>query len=146
MPILVSACLLGQPCRYDGGTFDYPEFRNIPDAVPVCPEQLGGLPTPRMPAEIVGGDGMDVLIGQAKVLRSDGVDVTQEFLQGAQEALLLALKNGATQAVLKARSPSCGCHAIYDGTFSGKTIPGQGVTAALLAAQGIKLSDEETYR
>lgn len=89
---------------------------------------------------------MDVLVGGAKVLRSDGVDVTREFLQGAQEALLLALKNGATEAVLKARSPSCGCHAIYDGTFSGKTVQGQGVTTALLTAQGIKVSDEETYR
>lgn len=135
--ILVSACLLGVHCRYDGGS----QKRDLLDSlseqyhlVPVCPEQLGGLPTPRTPSERVG----------AQVLAKDGRDVTDEYRRGAEEALRLAKCFGCKTAILKARSPSCGSGTVYDGTFSGKTVPGDGVTAELLKQNGIRvLSDEE---
>ena len=135
--ILVSACLLGVHCRYDGGS----QKRDLLDAlsenyhlVPVCPEQLGGLPTPRTPSERVG----------AGILTKDGRDVTGEYLRGAEEALHLAQKLGCKKAILKARSPSCGSGTVYDGTFSGSLTPGDGVTAELLKKNGIEvLSDEE---
>jgi uncharacterized protein YbbK (DUF523 family) len=105
--------------------------------IPVCPEESGGLPTPRPPAEIVGGDGNDVLDGTAKVMTDDGTDVTEAFLKGAHHALEAAQSNGATHVILKARSPSCGCGDIYDGTFSGTLTSGDGVTTALLKRHGI---------
>ena len=134
--IIVSACLAGLRCRYDGETKPCEkvvEMVAAGKALPVCPEQLGGLPTPRVPAEMRGG----------RVVRQDGVDVTPEFVHGAQESLMLAQLVGATKAILKSRSPSCGSEAIYDGSFSGKLIPGDGVTAALFKANGIHVITEE---
>ncbi len=139
-PILVSACLLGIPCRYDGASQPDPEIQALAiqgKIIPVCPEVAGGLPTPRPPAEIVGGDGAAVLDGSGHVVTVDGNDVTEAFLRGAQAALEAALSAGAGKAILRAHSPSCGVEAIYDGTFSGRLKPGMGVTAALLTRHGI---------
>jgi len=146
--ILVSACLVGCHCRYDGGTKEKPDFVQLireGKAVPVCPEHMGGLPTPRLPSEIVGGDGEAVLDGRARVVNSAGDDVTAQFLAGAREALRMAEAAGASVAILKERSPSCGSAAIYDGTFSGATVPGAGVTAALLRRHGVRVYSEETW-
>lgn len=130
--ILVSACLAGIPCRYDGKTKSDDEICALVRAglaLPVCPEVLGGLPTPRLPAERTP-DG-------ARVMRSDGADVTDAFLRGADETLSLCRQYGVTHALLKSRSPSCGTGCIYDGTFSGKFRPGSGLTAELLESHGI---------
>ena len=143
MKVVISACLLGVRCRYDGG--DSRNETAIKQGqqyalIPVCPEESGGLPTPRPPAEIVGGDGGDVLDGRAKVMTTDGTDVTEAYLKGAHHALRVAQSNRATHVVLKARSPSCGCGDIYDGTFSGTLTPGDGVTTALLKRHGITVT------
>ncbi len=146
--ILVSACLVGCRCRYDQGAKPHdPVIVLVREgkAVPVCPEQMGGLPTPRLPAEIIGGDGDDVLDGRARVVNAAGEDVTDQFLAGAREALRMAEAAGAKAAVLKERSPSCGSAAIYDGTFQGAVRPGQGVTAALLRRHGIAVFSEESW-
>ena len=143
MRVVMSACLLGVRCRYDGG-----DSRNAlaitqkkqGQVIPVCPEESGGLPTPRPPAEIVGGDGDDVLNGSARVMTADGTDVTGAYVKGAHHALQVAQANGATHVVLKARSPSCGCGDIYDGTFSGTLTSGDGVTTALLKRHGITVT------
>ena len=143
MKVLISACLLGVRCRYDGG-----DSRNetaikqseMDELIPVCPEEAGGLPTPRPPAEIVGGNGDDVLNGKAKVMTVDGIDVTEAYLKGAHHALQVAQSHDATQVILKARSPSCGCGDIYDGTFSGTLTSGDGVTTALLKRHGITVT------
>ena len=110
----------------------------------VCPEVDGGLGTPRPPAEIVGGDGADVLAGRARVLTAGGADVTAAYVEGARRALRAAQEAGATRAILKTRSPSCGKGDIYDGSFSRSLRAGDGVTAALLAEHGIEvLRDDE---
>lgn len=146
--ILVSACLVGRRCRYDGGGFDqFPALSRMVEegqAIALCPEELGGLPTPRPPAELMGGDGMAALSGQARIATQDGTDVTESFLRGAAAAAELAKSHGATAAVLKARSPSCGAQTIYDGTFSGRLVPGMGVTAARLKNMGLEVYSEET--
>lgn len=140
----VSACLAGEACRYDGKA--NPDERAImlkeQGALLICPECLGFLPTPREPAEIVGGDGADVLDGKARVVTRSGKDVTDAFLAGAGKALSLCREHGTAQAFLKARSPSCGCGIIYDGTFTGNRIKGDGVTAALLKRNGIRVYTE----
>lgn len=133
--ILVSACLLGAPCRYDGRAKPSPEVIRLSerfDLVPVCPETAGGLPTPRTPSEIVG----------ARVLNRAGEDVTAAFARGAASAVGTARRLGITRAVLKARSPSCGRGTVYDGTFSGALAPGDGVTAAALRAAGVTIYTE----
>ena len=136
MKILVSACLLGKNCKYNGGNnlnqnvLDFIEGHEV---IGVCPEQLGGLSTPRLPAEIVEG----------VVTNKEGVSVDAEFRKGAQEALAAALENKVDLAILQSRSPSCGVKEIYDGSFSGKKIKGQGVFAKLLSAHGIKVLDAE---
>jgi uncharacterized protein YbbK (DUF523 family) len=143
---LVSACLLGIRTRYDGGCCPVPRLIQLAArglAVPVCPEVAGGLPIPRPPAEIVGGDGQAVLDGQARVLTIDGKDMTEAFLSGARQALEAAQHLGIRQAVLKEDSPSCGCRPIYDGTFSDCLVSGQGVAAALLQRNGITVLSEE---
>ena len=143
---LVSACLLGICTRYDGGCCPVPQLIELAArglAVPVCPEVAGGLPVPRPPAEIVGGDGQAVLDGQARVLTIDGKDVTEAFLAGARQALETAQRLGIRQAVLKDDSPSCGCRRIYDGTFSDRMVPGQGIAAALLQRNGITVLSEQ---
>ncbi|NPV27690.1 MAG: DUF523 domain-containing protein [Firmicutes bacterium] len=144
--ILVSACLLGIRSRYDGQTNAKSELIPLCQrglAIPVCPEQLGGLPTPRPPAEIQGGDGAAVLAGQAVVVNAAGRDVTSAFVAGAKEALKIAILYGADTAILKARSPSCGYGSIYDGTFSHQLQNGDGVTTAILRTHGLSVYTEE---
>ncbi|NTW07833.1 MAG: DUF523 domain-containing protein [Syntrophaceae bacterium] len=140
--IIASACLLGLKCRWDGRI--YPQEKqliNLPDLIAVCPEQLGGLATPREPARIINGNGFDVLDNRARVINASGVDVTGEFIRGARAVLEIARKYNVDQVVLKERSPSCGVHCIYQG----KTLAaGMGVTCALLLREGITiLSSEE---
>jgi uncharacterized protein YbbK (DUF523 family) len=146
-PLLVSACLLGVACNHEGrGSWRsvVAELGKRYRLVPVCPEVLGGLPTPRAAAELAGGDGSEVLRGTARVMNVEGADVTAAYRRGAEAAVAVARATGATRAVLKARSPSCGSSAIYDGTFSRRLVPGQGVAAAALRAAGLEVcSDEE---
>ena len=135
MTILVSACLLGCPCRYDGTAKADPRVLALMERhtlIPVCPEQLGGLPTPRLPSERREGGVFDC----------GGKDVTAQYRQGAEEVLRLARLYGCTHAVLKERSPSCGSGQIYDGSFSHVLVPGSGVAAELLAQNGITVLGE----
>jgi uncharacterized protein YbbK (DUF523 family) len=148
--ILVSACLVGVACRYDGRTCPDAKLNALATQgklVPFCPEVVGGLSTPRLPAEISGAfDGLDghaVLDGLTRVVRSDGADVTEPFIAGAQAALGLAKRLEIQQAILKANSPSCGVERTYDGRFLGLLVPGDGVTAALLKRNGIEVITED---
>lgn len=146
MNILVSACLLGVNCKYSGRNNKREEIislRNEYNLIPVCPEQLGGLTTPRASAEIAGGEGRDVLRGKARIMNSEGKNVTEGFIRGTREVLRLAMLYDCKIAVLKARSPSCGCGSIYDGTFSGRLRDGNGVCAQVLLDEGIKVINEE---
>ena len=148
MKYLISACLAGYSVRYDGKHCLHQAIKQLLDAkqaVVVCPEVAGGLSTPRHAAEIVGGDGSDVLKGQAKVMTHTGEDVTQSFITGAHQALKLAQLHQVTHVVLKAHSPSCGSSLIYDGTFTGKKIQGLGVTAALLQQHGFQILNEDEF-
>lgn len=134
--ILCSACLLGVRCRYDGKSKPNDkvlELMKVKNLIPVCPEQLGGLTTPREPAQQRGD----------KVVTGTGKDVTADFKKGAEQVLRLAKLFGVKKAILKQRSPSCGCGQIYDGTFSKTVIEGDGVTAALLKSNGIEVTTEE---
>lgn len=136
MRILVSACLLGVSCRYDGAGKGCPAVMALAERhelIPVCPEQLGGLPTPRLPAEIQEG----------RVIRKDGESVDAAYHRGAAEAARTGELLHCELAILKARSPSCGSGTVYDGSFSGKLIAGDGVTAALLKANGMRVITEE---
>ncbi len=133
---ICSACLLGIKCRYDGKEETNRKIVNLSRKeilIPVCPEQLGGLSTPREPAEQKG----------EKVVTKSGKDVSENFKRGAKQVLKIAGRYGIKVAILKQRSPSCGCGQIYDGTFSGKIIEGDGVTASLLKKRGIKVMTEE---
>ncbi|NUP80118.1 MAG: DUF523 domain-containing protein [Nonomuraea sp.] len=147
--ILVSACLMGRRVRYDGGARTsgdalFATWREEGRLVPFCPEVEGGLPVPRPAAEIEGGaGGAAVLSGDARVLASDGSNVTAEFVAGARGALEVARSSGIRMAVLKEGSPSCGALAVYDGTFGGRRVPGQGVTTALLEQHGIRVFSED---
>lgn len=135
MNILVSACLLGIQCRYDGNGILLEELNQLKkhhNLIPVCPEIYGGLQTPRQPAEICGD----------RVITKDGKDVTYEFQKGAQETRKLAYFYDCSCAILKERSPSCGYGKIYDGTFSGKLIDGNGLTSDLLSCDGIHILGE----
>ena len=146
--LVVSACLLGIGCRYDGGSCPNPrlvEAFSRGGIIPVCPEQLGGMTTPRAPSEIRGGDGHGVIDGCCPVVDRDGNDRTEAFLRGAREVLRVCRLCGAKGAVLKERSPSCGTHEVADGTFSGLTRAGMGVTAALLCREGISVHSDERY-
>ena len=144
---LVSACLLGVRCAWDGSARyrneKVVELATSETVVPVCPEQLGGLPTPRITQEIVGGSGKDVIDGTARVVNKKGEDVTEFFLKGAQEVLRIARLLGADEFIGKQRSPSCGCGKIYSGSFTGGVIEGDGVTTALLKMNGIKVVSDE---
>ena len=146
-PVLVSACLAGRECTYQGTDRANPEvLRLVAEgrAVLVCPEEEAGLGTPRPEAEISGGTGADVLDRATGVRTIDGVDVTDEYLEGARIAVERAARTGCTVAVLKARSPACGCGAIYDGSFDGTLRDGDGVAAAALRRAGIDvMTDEE---
>ena len=142
MKILVSACLLGVRCRYDGKSKPHPAVERLMERhtlIPVCGEIFGGLPTPRVSAERQG----------ARVVTADGRDVTAAYRRGAEEVLRLAERYGCTAAILKERSPSCGSGRIYDGTFTGTLTDGWGVTAELLRDHGICVigeSEAETWR
>jgi uncharacterized protein YbbK (DUF523 family) len=134
--ILVSACLAGEPCRYDGGSMAHPVVERLRESwelVLVCPEQLAGLPTPRPRHELRSG----------RVVSEHDADCTSAFAHGARETLRIAREHGCKRAVLKARSPSCGRGMIYDGTFTGRLVPGNGVTAALLLQSGIDVQTED---
>ncbi|WP_018125931.1 DUF523 domain-containing protein [Desulfovibrio oxyclinae] len=129
--ILVSACLAGVKCRYDGGDNEHPDAVRLVEqgrAIPVCPEQLGGLPTPRNPVEI----------RDDRVVDESGTDFTEHFRRGAREAVKLAVCAGCRTALLQPRSPSCGCGMIYDGTFQRRLIPGDGFLARALRRAGIE--------
>jgi Uncharacterized conserved protein len=144
--ILVSSCLLGLNTKYSGKSNDSSlliEYCSCGKFVPVCPEQLGGLPTPRAASEIIGGSGEDVLSGRCRIMSDSGDDETDEYIRGAEETLKMAKLFNVTSAILKQRSPSCGNKQIYDGTFSGNRIDGQGVVAALLSRNGIPVFSEE---
>ena len=145
--ILVSACLLGQKVRYDGGSHGPFELLQRWQAegrlIALCPEVAGGLPTPRAPAEIPGGQGDAVLDGRVTVWDIQGTDVGAAFRAGADAALWLVREHGLRLAVLKARSPSCGARQSYDGSFSGTRVDGQGVTAAALRRAGVQVFDEQ---
>lgn len=139
MNLLISACLLGVSCRYDGKTKPLDEkilnkLKEKHHLIPICPEIMGGLPTPRIPAEIAK---------DRRVLRRDGADITSEYEKGAHEALRLAKFFGCTTVILKARSPSCGRDVIYDGTFSDTLTEGDGITAELFRKNGIRIIRED---
>ena len=141
-PVLVSACLLGMPCRYDGQSKHCPGIEQIPGIIPipVCPEQMGGLPTPRSPAFFVGGDGRAVISGHARVMDAQGREVTDSFLRGAWCVACVAELLGVTWAIFKDNSPSCGTKKTYQ---EGALTSGMGVTAALLHGKGISLMNEQ---
>lgn len=142
---LVSACLLGVNCRYNGQNNLNEKVVGLVSKevlVPVCPEQLGGLGTPREPMGIIEGGGLEVLDGKAKVINRNNEDVTKNLVRGAEETLKIAKSSGAREAIFKARSPSCGCGKIYDGT-SPRLVKGDGVTTALLKRKGIRVITEE---
>lgn len=139
---MLSACLLGVCCRYDGSSRETPSVLEMSGVtlIPVCPEQLGGLPTPRPSAQFAGGDGDAVLRGSARVVDSHGRDVTGAFLRGAVQACILAERLHVRYAILKERSPSCGTHEVW---VDGLLRTGRGVTAAMLAEQGVIVMNEQ---
>ncbi|MBC1521475.1 DUF523 domain-containing protein [Listeria aquatica] len=144
---MVSACLAGIPCRYDGNHKENRVLKEMVikgEALALCPEVIGGLTTPRNPAEIVGGDGFDVWNGTAKVMDDHGQDVTEAYKAGAKRAFARLETLGITTVILKEKSPSCGACQIYDGSFGGKTKAGMGVTAAYMKLKGLEvLSDQQ---
>jgi uncharacterized protein YbbK (DUF523 family) len=146
--VLISACLLGDSVRYNGGhkRNDHPVIRRWlreGRIVSVCPEVAGGLPVPRAPAEILNGaDGLRVFAGHAKVIDARGMDVSLHFVRGAEHALECARSRNIRVAILKEGSPSCGSRYVYDGSFTATKIPGAGVTAALLRRAGITVFSE----
>ncbi len=145
---LISACLCGINCKYNGGNNLNPYFLELladGELIPVCPEQLGGLPTPRSACEIRGGTGKDVIGASALVINRNGMNVTSALLKGAEETLNLAIHANVDGAILKSGSPSCGSGAIYDGTFTHKMIEGDGVTAAMLKHHGIPVLNEQEF-
>ena len=144
--ILVSACLVGVNCRYDGTNIQNADLlEKIKDEgfIPVCPEQLGGLPTPRPRASIENGTGKEVIAGNAKVIDINGKDITGEFLKGTQEALKIAKLMRVKTVILKERSPSCGIE-FTNSDF--KKVTGSGVFSALLEREGIKIFSEHNFK
>ena len=144
--LLISRCLLGHRVRYDGGASgphaQLAQWQAEGRVIALCPEVAGGLPTPRAPAEIPGGQGGQVLDGTAPVMTVEGEDVTAAFVSGAHQALALVQQHGIGIAILKANSPSCGNVLTYDGSFSATQVEGQGVTAALLIRAGVQVFSE----
>lgn len=133
--IVVSACLLGENCKYNGGNNYYEKIEELKeyfDIIPICPECFGGLPIPRVPSEIIGD----------RVYSKTGEDLTDAFNDGAEKALYIAMERNCSAGVLKERSPSCGFGKIYDGTFTGSICDGNGVTANLLSQNGIQIFGE----
>jgi uncharacterized protein YbbK (DUF523 family) len=147
--IMVSACLLGVNCRYDGKAKPVDGLKRRLKGcriIPFCPECLGELPVPRLPAEIQAGAGDAVLTGESRVLNRQGEDYTDQFIAGALRTLELYRGNQPRYVLLKANSPSCGVGRIYDGSFTGRLRPGDGVTAALLRREGAILFTEEEFK
>lgn len=147
--ILVSACITGKNCRYDGGNcFDKKvmDFLENREYISICPEELGGLKIPRPPAEILVEKNEKNLITERKVINREGVDVTGVFEDGARKTLDIIRSNGIKTAILQDRSPSCGSRFIYRGDFSGNLVEGTGITAALLIANGIVVLDENNFK
>ena len=145
--VLVSACLMGERVRYDGKKLPcnsaiLKKWKDEERVVPFCPEVVGNLSVPRTPAEIVKGTGIEVITGDAEIFNKNGQDVTESFIKGAREALSIVKEMQIKMAVLKDGSPSCGKTRIYDGSFSGLTRPGKGVTTALLEKNGISVFSE----
>ncbi|MDS0527487.1 DUF523 domain-containing protein [Clostridium sp. SHJSY1] len=146
---LISACLCGVNCKYNGENNlnkDCLKLLEEDQAILICPEQLGGLTTPRKPAEIIDGTAKDIIdrdIG--KVITKEGKDVTESFIRGAKETINIAKLSGTIAAILKEGSPSCGCNYIYDGSFSGNKIEGEGITAYMLKEAGIEVISDEEY-
>lgn len=137
---LVSACLAGYPCRYDGNSNPNEKVIQLVKegkAIPVCPEQLGGLSTPRESSEIIQRDGKKYVISKT------GEDVTKQFQKGAKSVVAIAKALEIKKAILKSKSPSCGCGKVYDGTFSGKIIQGNGLAVERLLQEGIQISTED---
>jgi len=136
MKIMVSACLLGENCKYNGGNNRNDkvlELLGVNEVIPVCPEQMGGLPTPRIPAEIVDGE----------VMNKAGISVDKEYRLGAEMTLEVAVREQPDLIILQSRSPSCGVYERYDGSFSGRLIKGSGITAELLIRNGFNVVDVE---
>jgi len=145
---LISACLCGINSKYNGGNNLNPYWLEMlarGELIPVCPEQMGGLPTPRFPCELTGGDGYDVLKAKALAVTRNGQDITENLLKGATETLNMAHHAKVEGAIFQSRSPSCGCGLIYDGTFRKKLIQGDGVTTALLKQNGLPVWNEQEY-
>ena len=146
--ILISSCLIGMKTTYLGKSNFLDELAELfekGNVIPVCPEQLGGLPTPRLPSEIVGGQGSQVIAGTCQVMRSDGKDVTENFIRGAEEVIALLRFIKPVYAIFKENSPSCGVQSVYDGTFSERLVAGEGVTTALLKKHGIRVVSEKEF-
>jgi uncharacterized protein YbbK (DUF523 family) len=144
--IIVSSCLAGVKCRHDGKSKEAELIRKLVHerkAIPLCPEVMGGRPVPRTPCEITGGTADDVLAGSAKVMDKKGNDVTAEIVEGAKIVAAAVKRMNITAVILKTKSPSCGRGKIYDGTFSGKLIDGNGILTAVLLREGIKVYTEE---
>jgi len=147
MKYIISACLIGENCKYNGGNNLNERIRAIykkTDSVAVCPEVLGGLGVPRARTELCKGAGDSVICGEAKVINEEHIDVTDALCTGSQRTLATAIENGITHAILKARSPSCGCGTVYDGSFTGSLQHGDGVCTALLKQNGFTILTEET--
>lgn len=137
---LVSSCLAGVNCRYDEKNNENKIILKLVKegkAIPVCPEQLGGLPTPRVPCEIIMDENSN-----KKIVNKDGKDLTKEFIEGAEKTLAIAKAKGIKKAILKSKSPSCGCGLVYDGTFSGTLVKGNGLTTELLIKNGFEVYTE----
>ncbi len=135
-PLLISACFLGIACRYDGKSKEYSFVQELAEKytlIPICPEQLGGLKTPRFPAEIQAG----------KVCTIQGKDCTKEFIQGAVASVAIAKLTDAKVALMKSNSPSCGCGEVYDGTFQKKLLQGNGITSQAFLDEGIRVFTEK---
>ncbi|MDD3852302.1 MAG: DUF523 domain-containing protein [Syntrophomonadaceae bacterium] len=148
MKIMVSACLCGFDCKYNGFNNQHPVFIQMHkegQCMVICPETEGGLSVPRSPCEIIGGDGRDVIDGKARVINKNAEDMTAAFINGAEQTLNTALQNQIELVILKDRSPSCGAGGIYDGTFSGQLRSGDGVTAALLKKHAIDVISDKEY-
>ncbi len=144
--ILVSACLLGLRTKYDGESNANDlilKYSQLGKFIPICPEQLGGLTTPREPAEVFRGTGRDVLKGNTSVVTKVGTDLSKQFIQGAEEVMVMTKILPIKAAILKERSPSCGVHYLYNGAFVKSLVNGEGVTTAAIQEQGIPVFSEE---
>lgn len=145
---LISACLCGVNCKYNGkNNLNEKCLKLLREgkAVLVCPEQMGGLTTPRIPSELIGSSKDIIEYSKGKILDKEGNDVSVQFIKGAEEALKIAKELGVKKAILKEGSPSCGSSFIYDGSFSGKKIKGEGITTYLLRKEGIEVISEEEF-